>query len=87
MAAAVVKQGKATLIGQGRGAFAYPDSVKDLWETGVMDAHKVCITCSSCSQIMQDNGRTGCVIRDKEIYGPEYRRVRKRALVTSAAAG
>ncbi|MBC8184909.1 hypothetical protein H8E88_27775 [candidate division KSB1 bacterium] len=79
VAAAVVKQGKATLIGQGRGAFAYPDSVKDLQEKGAMDAHKVCVTCSACSQIMRDDGRTGCIIRDKEIYGAEYRKVRKRA--------
>lgn len=27
--AAMVKTGKATLIGQGRGAFAYPDAVKE----------------------------------------------------------
>ncbi len=79
VAAAVVKEGKATLIGQGRGAFAYPDSVKELQEKGVLDAHKVCVTCSACTQIMRDDGRTGCVIRDKEIYSAEYRKVRKMA--------
>jgi len=82
VAAAVVKEGKATLIGQGRGAFAYPDSVKDLLKKGAMDAHKVCVTCSACTQIMRDGGRTGCVIRDKEIYGPEYRKLRKSATDT-----
>ncbi len=79
IAAAIVTKGKATLIGQGRGAFAYPDSVKDLMEKGIMDPHKVCVTCSGCTQIMRDGGRTGCVIRDKEIYGPEYRKARSRA--------
>ncbi len=82
VAAAIVKQGKATLIGQGRGAFAYPDSVKDLMEKGAMDPHKVCVTCSGCSQIMRDGGRTGCVIRDKEIYAEEYKKARRRAADT-----
>lgn len=82
VAAAVVQQGKATLIGQGRGAFAYPDSVKDLMKKGAMDPHKVCVACSACSQIMRDGGRTGCVIRDKEIYAEEYKKARRRAADT-----
>ncbi len=82
VAAAIVKQGKATLIGQGRGAFAYPDSVKDLMEKGAMDPHKVCVACSGCTQIMRDGGKTGCVIRDKEIYAEEYKKARRRAADT-----
>jgi NADPH-dependent glutamate synthase beta subunit-like oxidoreductase/2,4-dienoyl-CoA reductase-like NADH-dependent reductase (Old Yellow Enzyme family) len=79
VAAAVVKSGKATIIGQGRGAFAYPDSVRDIVKHGAMDPHKTCVTCSGCTQIMRDGGRTGCVIRDKEIYSVEYRKMRSRA--------
>ncbi|MDZ7400390.1 MAG: FAD-dependent oxidoreductase [candidate division KSB1 bacterium] len=82
VAAAIIQQGRATLVGQGRGAFAYPDSVKDLMERGAMDPHKVCVTCSACSQIMRDGGRTGCVIRDKEIYAAEYKKARRRAADT-----
>jgi 2,4-dienoyl-CoA reductase-like NADH-dependent reductase (Old Yellow Enzyme family) len=67
--AAVVKSGKATLIGQGRGAFAYPDSVKDLADRGFMDPLRVCITCSGCTQHMRDGKPAGCVVRDHEIYG------------------
>ncbi|MBN2011285.1 hypothetical protein JW960_18215 [candidate division KSB1 bacterium] len=78
--AAIITAGKATLVGQGRGAFAYPDSVIDLANNGKMDPHKVCITCSACTQIMRDGGKTGCVIRDKEIYGREYRKVRTNVL-------
>ncbi len=77
--AAMVKTGKATLIGQGRGAFAYPDAVKDLLEKGELDSHKVCVTCSCCTQIMRDGGSSGCVVRDNEVYGPEYRKSRRRA--------
>jgi len=40
--------------------------------TGRLDPKQVCITCSRCSQIMRDHGRTGCVIRDRQIYGPIY---------------
>jgi len=73
VAAGVCSSGGAALIGQGRGSFAYPDSVKDILKEGAMDPNKCCVTCSGCTQIMRDGGRTGCVVRDSEIYGPEYR--------------
>lgn len=71
-AAAAVRRGWCKMAGLGRGAFAYPDFAKDLLRTGKLDPRKVCITCSRCTQIMRDHGRTGCVIRDREIYGPIY---------------
>jgi 2,4-dienoyl-CoA reductase (NADPH2) len=80
VAAALVRQGSATLIGQGRGMFAYPDSVNDILTKGEMDPAKCCVTCSACTQIMRDGGRTGCVVRDKEVYGPEYRVARRYSL-------
>ena len=77
VAVGVVKQGGATLIGQGRGAFAYPDSVNDILKGGEMKAEKCCVACSACTQIMRNGvGRTGCVIRDGEIYGPELQKGR-----------
>jgi 2,4-dienoyl-CoA reductase (NADPH2) len=80
VAAAVIKRGGASLIGIGRGAFAYPDSVKDILEKGKMDPAKCCVTCSACTQIMRDGTMTGCVVRDKEIYGPQYRLGRRFAV-------
>jgi 2,4-dienoyl-CoA reductase (NADPH2) len=80
VAAALVREGSATLIGQGRGMFAYPDSVNDIITKGAMDPAKCCVTCSACTQIMRDGGRTGCVVRDREIYGPEYRQARRFSL-------
>ncbi len=80
VAAGVIRSGGATLVGMGRGAFAYPGAPKDVLETGRMDPAKCCVTCSGCTQIMRDGGRTGCVVRDSEIYGPEYRRGRRFAL-------
>ncbi len=72
-AAAAIRRGWATMVGLGRGAFAYPNFARDLLTTGRLDPKQVCITCSQCSQIMRDHGRTGCVIRDREIYGPIYK--------------
>jgi NADPH-dependent glutamate synthase beta subunit-like oxidoreductase/2,4-dienoyl-CoA reductase-like NADH-dependent reductase (Old Yellow Enzyme family) len=80
VAAAVVQAGGARLIGQGRGAFAYPDSVRDILEKGAMDPKRCCVTCSGCTQIMRDGAKTGCVIHDAAIYGPQYRLGRRYAM-------
>ena len=78
VAAGLVEKGWCTLIGQGRGAFAYPDSVRDILRDGAMDPSKCCTTCSLCSQIMKDGvGRTGCVVHDKAIYVPELLKGRR----------
>jgi 2,4-dienoyl-CoA reductase (NADPH2) len=81
VAAGLVEQGWCSLIGLGRSAFAYPDLPKDLLSTGGVSESKCCTTCSMCTQIMKDGvGRTGCVIRDREVYGPELKRGRKAAV-------
>ena len=80
VAAGMLKEGWASLIGLGREAFAYPDMAKDVLETGRADPAKCCTTCSMCSQIMKDGvGRGGCVIRDREIYGLELKKGRLAA--------
>jgi len=70
--AAVVRRGEASLIGLGRSSFAYPDAPRDLMAQGRMDPTKVCITCSRCTELMRDSRQSGCVVRDKEIYGRLY---------------
>ena len=80
VAAATIRTGGATLLGIGRGAFAYPDAVRDILERGAMDPAKCCVACSACTQIMRDGGMTGCVVRDSEIYGPQYRLARRFAV-------
>jgi glutamate synthase (NADPH/NADH) small chain len=80
VAAGVVRRGWATLIGQGRGAFAYPDSVNDLLTVGAMDPEKTCVTCSGCTQIMRDGTMTGCVVRDQAIYSVQYKLGRRFAM-------
>lgn len=79
-AAGAIESGGAKLLGIGRGAFAYPDTPGDLLEKGKMDPAKCCVACSACTQIMRDGGKTGCVVRDSAIYGPQYRLGRRLAL-------
>ena len=79
VAAGVIQSGWAAVVGLGRGAFAYPDFARDILRGEGMDPQKVCVACSSCTQIMRDGGRTGCVIKDPEVYGPIYREGRANA--------
>lgn len=80
VAAGLVEEGWVKLIGQGRGSFAYPDSVSDIIKTGSMDPKKCCITCSLCSQIMKDViGCNGCPVKDGEVYKPELKKGRMAA--------
>lgn len=76
VAAAVIAKHEATYIGLGRSSLAYPDAPKDLMVRNLLDASKVCITCSRCSELMRRGHICGCVIRDKEIYEKEYRELR-----------
>lgn len=80
VAAGMLERGWAALVGQGRMAFAYPDAPRDIFRTGRMDPAKTCITCSGCSQIMRDGAMTGCVVRDSDIYGEQYKLGRRYAI-------
>ena len=64
--AAMVRSGQTAVIGQGRGALAYPDFAKDLAEKGRLNARKVCTTCSLCSALLRRQKPVGCVLRDPE---------------------
>lgn len=77
--AGLVRDGWTTLAGFGRGALACPDFAREILTAGRLDARKVCVTCSACSQIMRDGGRSGCVVRDANVYLPIYRAGRQRA--------
>lgn len=77
VAAGILEKKWATVIGLGRLAFAYPTFARDLMEHGKIFPEKTCIACSKCTQIMRDNGRTGCVVRDAGTYAPIYRECRK----------
>lgn len=68
LAAAMVAGGHCAMAGFGRMAFAYPGFIKDLKETGKMDAKKVCVTCGGCAVKLRAGIPAGCVARDREVY-------------------
>ncbi len=80
VAAGLIQGGHAALVGLGRMAFAYPDAPRDILRTGRMEPAKTCITCSGCSQIMRDGAMTGCVVRDSELYGEQYKLGRRYSI-------
>jgi len=73
--AAVIKNGDASFIGLGRSSFAYPSLTLDLIKNGKADPSKVCITCSGCTRLIKNLRHGGCVIRDREIYGNELKKL------------
>lgn len=73
--AGVIKKGWAALIGLGRSSFAYPSMPEDLMKYGKADPSKVCITCSGCTRLIRNLRHGGCVMRDKEIYGKELKKL------------
>lgn len=73
--AAVVKNEMADFIGLGRSSFAYPDLPLDLKNNGKANPSKVCITCSGCTRLIRNYRPGGCVIRDREIYGKELKKL------------
>lgn len=75
VAAGFIEQGGFDMAGFGRTVFAYPDFANDIIHDGGMDKNKICICCSKCTEIMRTPGGTpGCVIRDKDVYAPIYKK-------------
>jgi 2,4-dienoyl-CoA reductase (NADPH2) len=79
IAAAAVERGKASLIGLGREALAYPDWTNALAAEGLLDPRRVCLSCSKCSQMLRAGTPVGCAVRDAAIYQAEFRKARKLA--------
>lgn len=75
VAAGYIEQGGFDIAGFGRTVFAYPDFANDIIKTGQLSKDKICICCSKCTEIMRTKGGTpGCVIRDKDVYAPIYKK-------------
>lgn len=76
VAAGYIENGGFDFAGFGRTIFAYPDFAKDIINDGAMKKEKLCICCSKCTHIMRCPGGTpGCVIRDKDVYLPIYKKL------------
>lgn len=76
VAAGYIANGGFDIAGFGRTVFAYPDFAKDIINDSSMKKEKICICCSKCTHIMRCPGGTpGCVIRDKDVYLPIYKKL------------
>jgi 2,4-dienoyl-CoA reductase-like NADH-dependent reductase (Old Yellow Enzyme family) len=77
VAAGCIEQGWMKLAGFGRQAIAYPGFAAEILNTGALDPRNTCEGCGQCTTIMRDGGCTGCVVRDKEVYVPIYKKGRE----------
>ncbi|MBS3787780.1 hypothetical protein KGY79_06225 [Candidatus Bipolaricaulota bacterium] len=66
-------------IGAGRLALANPNFAREILTNGSLNKEKLCTTCSSCSQMMNDEVEVGCLVRDNAIYSPIYRKGRVKS--------
>jgi 2,4-dienoyl-CoA reductase (NADPH2) len=73
--AAAIRDGNVSLVGFGRNSFAYPSMPADVIRTGTADPGKFCITCSGCTRLISNLRHGGCVIRDREIYADELKKL------------
>ncbi|MDO4605376.1 MAG: hypothetical protein Q4B23_05300 [Helcococcus sp.] len=67
-----------TLLGFGRQSLAYPNLGNDLKHHGYINKSNSCITCNGCSNLKANFLPAGCVIRDSEIYGKYYKKIRDK---------
>ena len=74
---AAIKERFFDIIGLGRQGIAYPDFPADIIASGKMSRIKCCITCGKCTELMRAGSAAGCVIRDKDIYAPMYKKAVK----------
>lgn len=68
LASAMIAGGHVSACGFGRMAFAYPDFIKEVRETGKPDKAKVCLTCGGCAALLRAGTPAGCILRDREVY-------------------
>jgi len=73
--AGMVAEGWVDLVGFGRLSIANPGFVNETLKNGRIASNRFCIGCSACVELMRGGGRSGCVVHDGEVYGPEYRKV------------
>ena len=69
-----IKDGWFDIAGFGRQALAYPDFANDILNGSGMDENKCCTGCNNCFKLMDGHTMTGCIVRDKEIYLPLYKK-------------
>lgn len=66
VAAGLIHEKKVDICGFGRMAIANPDFPKQIFQDGIINKKKTCLTCSQCSEVMRQGKNMGCIIRDPQ---------------------
>ena len=74
LVAGAVEAGLSDIAGFGRMAFAYPGFPNDVLHGAGFDAARTCVTCGRCTELMRAGAAVGCVLHDRRVYGPLYRK-------------
>jgi NADPH2 dehydrogenase len=89
-AAANLADGNIRFFGYGRGALAYPDFAKAVYETGALEELRVCKTLTYCTFLMRQKNHplgqfpSGCPPFDKEGYGQIMKEARQAQRAAAA---
>ena len=74
VAAGGILAGKYDLAGFGKTALANPDFANEIVHDGKLKQDGWCLNCGMCGRLIGRGGTTGCVVRDKEMYGPIFKK-------------
>ncbi|MFW9818123.1 MAG: flavin oxidoreductase/NADH oxidase [Candidatus Thorarchaeota archaeon] len=69
IASGMAHEKRVDICAFGRMALANPNFPKQIFQEGIIDKRKVCITCSKCSEFMKLGKNVGCATRD-----PQYQK-------------
>lgn len=73
LCAGAVEEGLCDGVLFGRLSFADPDFPNEIMREGRINPKRICVTCGNCGNLIRAGKPTGCVIRDKEVYGKYFK--------------
>ena len=73
VASGAIRDGFLDIVALDRYALAYPDAPADWSALHRLDPYRCCIQCDACGELLRAGSRSGCVLQDRDVYGPAYR--------------
>lgn len=70
-----IRTNRTDIVGWGRLALALPTFPRITFSRQALPSSQVCVTCSSCSQLLRAGLQTGCVIQNPDVYGEPFRQL------------
>lgn len=78
LASGAIGQGFCDHVCFGRLSFANPSFANEIRLNGKLSSNQSCLTCSKCSELIRAGEWTGCVIHNRDVYLPVYRKLRQK---------